>query len=328
MRTLTDCDLHVEGVGLESRARHGTADFPLGCYRDGLGCTPVPAHWHDALELSVVAEGRAEYLLGTRRVVLGRGEGVFVNAGTLHAIAPASPDALTDTVVFFPRLVAGDVESVFWQRYVGPLVRGGGLLPAMVLNRDIPWQAACLDAASDVLAAFCDEGFGYEFRVREALSRAVCAFAAEFARLSSAHPRSVVRPCPDGSIPDDAPGASAPGAPVPAAELRRSDRLKAMISCVHERYAADLRVEEVAASASVSVSECLRCFREVLGTTPMRYVREYRVRQAARLISEGVSATDAASACGFSDASYFTKAFRACLGVTPSEYRRRARAGE
>ncbi len=302
MRTLTDCDLHVEGVGLESRARHGTADFPLGCYRDGLGRAPVPAHWHDALELSIVAEGSAEYLLGTRRVVLGRGEGVFVNAGTLHAIAPASPDALTDTVVFFPRLVAGDVESVFWQRYVGPLVRAGESFPAAVLSEGTPWQKTCIDAARDVLAAFCDEGFGYEFRVRDALSRAVCA-------LDAAAPNVL-------------------DAPVPAAELRRSGRLKAMISFVHERYATDLRVEDVAASASVSVSECLRCFREVLGTTPMRYVREYRVRQAARLVSEGASATDAASACGFSDASYFTKAFRACMGVTPSEYRRRARAGE
>ena len=302
MRTLTDCDLHVEGVGLESRARHGTADFPLGCYRDGLGRAPVPAHWHDALELSIVAEGSAEYLLGTRRVVLGRGEGVFVNAGTLHAIAPASPDALTDTVVFFPRLVAGDVESVFWQRYVGPLVRAGESFPAAVLSEGIPWQKTCIDAARDVLAAFCDEGFGYEFRVRDALSRAVCALAAAAPNVLDA--------------------------PVPAAELRRSGRLKAMISFVHERYATDLRVEDVAASASVSVSECLRCFREVLGTTPMRYVREYRVRQAARLVSEGASATDAASACGFSDASYFTKAFRACMGVTPSEYRRRARAGE
>lgn len=302
MRTLTDCDLHVEGVGLESRARHGTADFPLGCYRDGLGRAPVPAHWHDALELSIVAEGSAEYLLGTRRVVLGRGEGVFVNAGTLHAIAPASPDALTDTVVFFPRLVAGDVESVFWQRYVGPLVRAGESFPAAVLSEGTLWQKTCIDAARDVLAAFCDEGFGYEFRVRDALSRAVCA-------LDAAAPNVL-------------------DAPVPAAELRRSGRLKAMISFVHERYATDLRVEDVAASASVSVSECLRCFREVLGTTPMRYVREYRVRQAARLVSEGASATDAASACGFSDASYFTKAFRACMGVTPSEYRRRARAGE
>lgn len=304
MRTLVDCVIHVDGVGLESRARHGTSGFPLGCYRDDLMRAPVPAHWHNALEFSIVTQGQAEFLLGTRRIVLGEGEGVFINAGTLHAITAVSPDAFTDTVVFFPQLIAGDSESVFWH-YVAPLIHSSNTFPATVLKKNIPWQKTCIEATGEALAAFCEENFGYEFRVREALSRSICNLLAQSNGYAAAQ--------------EDGP------ATMRSVAQRRSERLKTMISFIHKRYTSSLRVEDIAASASVSVSECLRCFREILGTTPMRYVREHRVHQATRLLSEGASATDAASACGFSDTSYFTKAFKATLGVTPSEYKRQGR---
>lgn len=81
--------------------------------------------------------------------------------------------------------------------------------------------------------------------------------------------------------------------------------------------------------AVVSAGESKRVIRATIDTTPIRYLRQYRIRQAARLLchtEERIS--DIASRCGFQDMSYFTKSFREQLGCTPTEYRRRAECPE
>ena len=81
--------------------------------------------------------------------------------------------------------------------------------------------------------------------------------------------------------------------------------------------------------AVVSAGESKRVVRATIDTTPIRYLRQYRIRQAARLLchtEERIS--DIASSCGLHDMSYFTKSFREQLGCTPTEYRRRAECPE
>ena len=66
----------------------------------------------------------------------------------------------------------------------------------------------------------------------------------------------------------------------------------------------------------------LRCFRATIGTTPIRYLREYRIDRATnRLTNSQASIADIAATCGFQDISYFTKTFREMKGLTPKAYR-------
>ena len=90
-----------------------------------------------------------------------------------------------------------------------------------------------------------------------------------------------------------------------------------------DNYGEAIDTTAIARSASVSESECLRCFRAAIGTTPIRYLREYRIEQAAnRLTNSHASIADIAAECGFWDISYFTKTFREMKGVTPKVYQK------
>ena len=40
----------------------------------------------------------------------------------------------------------------------------------------------------------------------------------------------------------------------------------------------------IADSVSVSESACQRCFRQMTGTTPIRYVRQFRIQKAQELL--------------------------------------------
>ena len=92
--------------------------------------------------------------------------------------------------------------------------------------------------------------------------------------------------------------------------------LKVLVDWQKEGY-------EIAGSASLSESECLRCFHNTIGTTPIQYLKSYRIKKAAELLSNTErKIVDIGMACGFQDMSYFAKAFRGIYGCTPSEYRR------
>lgn len=299
MRTLTSCILHIEGKGLESHAQHGTVDFPLGCYRDDLHVEPVSPHWHDELEVFLVMEGHAVFSAGTQKYELEPGDGLFVNAGVIHGAQPAGEGpSVLHTIVFHPRLVAGSTESVFWQDYVGKIVQGTPV-QAIPLHRDVDWERHCLDAACEAVDSFLGEAYGYEFAVRAALSSVACELARHL-------PETERTPS--------------------SRTLRSAQRIKTMLQLIHDRYGEELTIEAIAHSASISVSECLRCFHETIGTTPIQYLKHYRVRQAARMLeTTELRISDIAVTCGFKEMSYFAKAFRTQQGCTPSDYRRRVR---
>ncbi len=63
-----------------------------------------------------------------------------------------------------------------------------------------------------------------------------------------------------------------------------AERMKQMLRFVEEHYAEELTVERIAASVALSESACLRSFRQMLGITPIQYVKQFRVEKAAELL--------------------------------------------
>lgn len=294
---LSPCCTELDENGRELNA-HGTAAFPVACYHDQLEIDPVPWHWHEDLEVLVVTEGTVLAAAGGEKCVLPVGDGIFINAGVLHADwqASAVPCRLR-SMVFHPRLVGGSADSVFWQKYLQPLLTDP-TRPCAVLHREIPWQRQALEAMEQAYRAVVNEVPGYEFKARAALSEMIWQLVTH------------------------APSAR----PIPKKALRSADRIKRMLQYIQNHYAEDVSVDQIAASASISASECLRCFHDMIGTTPNQYLRDRRAQRAAELLcGTGLSVTEIAGQCGFQDGSYFARSFRQVYGCGPTEYRRKAR---
>ena len=87
-----------------------------------------------------------------------------------------------------------------------------------------------------------------------------------------------------------------------------------------------LGIEEIARAACCSPSHLHALFQRHLGTSPMDYGAETRLDQAMSLLAAGDDPISAiAVETGHADQSVLTRSMKRRRGITPAEYRRRAR---
>lgn len=290
------CQIQVDSSGRELIS-HGTQEYPLSFCHDDLGKNEVAWHWHEEFEAVIVSCGTALVAAGEERHILSAGEGFFVNSGVLHGCWDyEGSGSRFHSLVFDARLVGGAADSVYYRKYLTPLMENRNL-PMVLLKRNEAWREEALEHIERVWQLNDTEAPFFELESRERLSRLLA---------------SIVTNCSGESTKRD------------ERALRQGERMKRMLSYIDNNLGEKLSVADIAASASISESECLRCFRDSINTTPIQYLRLHRIQRAAVMLSaseEKISAI--AQHCGFDDMSYFTKIFRQIKGCSPSEYRRK-----
>ena len=95
-----------------------------------------------------------------------------------------------------------------------------------------------------------------------------------------------------------------------------------------EHYNEDISIEAYSASRNMSTSWFSRCFRIIVGESPMRYILLLRIRNAQVLLetTDG-TVSEIARIVGYENPMYFSRLFRKEKGVSPLKYRKAFRAG-
>lgn len=296
---LSSCGTVVTDPQGRELVEHGTALFPAACYHDDLNQAAVAWHWHEELEALVVETGAVRVAVNGTDLLLTQGQGAFVNTGALHGDWPAGEGSCRlHSIVFHPRLVGGSVDSILWQKYLEPLLADSGRALVAFTGAE-EWEREAVAAVEDAWQACAAEPEGFEFTVRERLSRLIFLLAQNC-------PATAKKPSEKA--------------------LRDGERIKTMLQYIQAHYGEELTLAKIAGSAAVSENECLRCFRGMIGCTPIQYVKQVRVQKAAELLTatDG-KISDIGAACGFQEMSYFAKTFREVKGCTPGAFRKRAR---
>lgn len=275
---------------------HGSALFPIACYCAPVHTIPVPWHWHEELEAVVIAEGTAVLAVGTEKYVLERGCGFLINSGVLHAVWPMDSSAgVLHSMCFHPKLIGGSRDSIFWSKYLRPLL-DDKTASCFCLRPDQEWEQKAIHGIESAWSFLVEEPDGYEFEVRYALSQLLLLLTNHHSLAASC--RSLK-------------------------SIRSEERLKNMLRYIQQNFHMEIKLQDIADHAAISTSECLRCFRSTIGTTPIQYVKQYRLQRAADLLrNTNLYIEEVAERCGFYDMSYFSKEFRKTYHCTPSEYKK------
>jgi len=92
---------------------------------------------------------------------------------------------------------------------------------------------------------------------------------------------------------------------------------------LHAHFTESPSLDAIAAAVGVHPSHLARGFRQHHHCTIGDYVRRLRVEYASGLLTaSGDSLAQIAVAAGFADQSHFSRSFKECTGLTPSEFRK------
>src|SRR5882724_1693154 len=99
-------------------------------------------------------------------------------------------------------------------------------------------------------------------------------------------------------------------------------RVEHVISFIRQNYHRKLTLAEMAATVNLSRFRLSHLFKVDTGTSPERFLAKVRLERAKHLLeTEFLTVKEVMSQVGISDASYFSRSFKAAYGVTPTKCR-------
>ncbi|MGW1745505.1 AraC family transcriptional regulator [Streptomyces sp. NPDC002092] len=107
------------------------------------------------------------------------------------------------------------------------------------------------------------------------------------------------------------------GADTPRPDPVLARRLRELLD---ERVVDGLTLDEAAGLVHAHPAHLVRAFSTAYGIAPHQYLNSRRVDRARRLLLDGRSPGEVATATGFFDQSHLTRHFRKLVGVTPGRY--------
>lgn len=269
-----------------------TTEYPYSMHVTDLGVGPIPWHWHEELEFGYVVSGQIEMTLADRSYTIKKNQGYFTNSNALTCCrkAEASDTALVYTHMFHPVFLGGHFKSIFETKYMDPVIHNRNI-DALIFRGTTSDQKLLLQKLNQ--ASALQHKTDVEFQTRNLFSEIWLLLLNEI-RVQPSH----------------------------TVNFQSQERLQNMLAFIHQHYEDRLTLPEIAAAASVSTRECIRCFRNTINRTPVEYLMEYRMNMARKYLKETeMSVTDISLHCGFSSNAYFGKIFREKFGMTPLQYR-------
>lgn len=295
---------------MKEKKIHGNLDFPLAIYQVDLRSLYmgfVRWHWHEELEIDVVTEGRMQCLVGNDSFLLEKGDAVFINQNVMHSIHPVDNEpGRFHAIVFHPTILFSYTKTYLNTKYLLPIV-GNTNIKYYLMKPDCEHFDQATEYLTELVNATEKADFGYELVAKICLCRFWLLLLHEFHTMTPANA-------------------------IPETPSLVETRTKDAIIYIQEHYNEMITLDEIAAAIHVSKSECCRCFKKSLQSTPFEYLMKYRIFMASMKIrqdpSNALSFSEIATSVGFNNVSYFNKLFKSYLQCTPSQYRKNLQNGK
>lgn len=103
---------------------------------------------------------------------------------------------------------------------------------------------------------------------------------------------------------------------------RPKNRLESALQYIEQNLGAQIKISDLTEILNLSKEQVIRIFKTTTGKTPTEYITDLKIKRAIALLSDdALSITEISENLGFSNPSHFSKAFKKCIKLTPSQYR-------
>ena len=275
--------------------RHQSPDCPLAIsYYAPVAVAREPYYpqSNGGFSITLMQAGQVEIFTKGRSHILSAGDIFLLPPRQLHTFRTMTMDTRYIFLSVFPQLLALPEEHFFQRDFVKPLFSGQLLLPELIRPGDALYPA--LHSALQVPDINKEGTQGYTAQL----------FAAVVSLCAALLPYCT------------------PVSPKEAAD-RQEDTALACLEYIRRHYAEKITLQQLADQVHLHPNYLCALFKEQTGKTVFEYLDRYRVRRAARLLSStALSVAAIAERCGFGSVSFFSRKFRALMGMSPMQYRK------
>lgn len=100
--------------------------------------------------------------------------------------------------------------------------------------------------------------------------------------------------------------------------------VKKAVDFIEKNYSRKITVEDIADYVGINRKYLSSLFKEIMRTSPQSFLINYRMNKACLLLSQNLlSIAHVAHSVGYDDPLLFSKMFKKCKGMPPSQYRKR-----
>lgn len=297
---LTEKDVNiVTDETLREMTQHGTERFPFQYYQEHFNWNrleTVEWHWHSELEFVEILQGAIECHIGEEIIELREGDTFFINSGVIHKYQASKvcreKQCMFSDILFLPEIIAPNF-SLIYEKYVRPIVLYGK--PFLVMRQTQAWEEPVQNLYHHIVNVCLDEEDLTELRIQAGVSELWTRLFHYLYREESEQQENK--------------------------NILAQARLRKMMQFIWDHFHEKITLDDIAASANISKSAALRCFRSGMQTSPVGYLNNFRLNRAKELLLTSHSTvSEIAVSVGFDNVGYFDRVFRRTFGLTPKQF--------
>ncbi len=280
---------------------HTGVEFPYNTYLCSipLDFTAVPTHWHDECEIIYIKKGNGTITVDFHEYNVTSPAIFIITPGRMHSIYQHEEDMMEyETILFHPDIFYGKHRESITESFITPIIKGQSHIPEIMLPSMEGYDrvAAAIDACDEICSTMPN---GYQLFVKGKL----------FDLMYSLHTLSKKRSSK-------------------ATNRKQLDKIKPVLKFIEENYQQDICVADAANLCGFSEPHFMRFFKDLMGSSFVTYLNDYRLTMASRLLlmSED-DILNISSSVGFQNLSHFNRAFKKKYNMPPSQYRRSHNGG-
>ena len=284
---------------LREMKKHGTERFPFQYYQEHFNWNrleTVEWHWHSELEFVEILQGAIECHIGEEIIELREGDTFFINSGVIHKYqAPKvcrEKQCMFSDILFLPEIIAPN-SSLIYEKYIRPIVLYGK--PFLVMRQTQAWEESVQNLYHHIVNVCLAEEELTELRIQAGILELWTRLFHYLYREESEQQENK--------------------------NILAQARLRKMMQFIWDHFHEKITLDDIAASANISKSAALRCFRSGMQTSPVGYLNDFRLNRAKELLLTSHSTvSEIAVSVGFDNVGYFDRVFRRTFGLTPKQF--------
>ena len=286
---------------LKENVVHGTKEYPYEQYniRNRYRTFQIPVHWHDEMEIIAIERGQLDIKIGEDNFIGRAGDIFFVNPRELHLMGPSEIDGLYYTLLFPIEFISFQTQDALETELLSP-IRSNKLLFPHQLQGGI----------KEIVYPFLQEIINSNMQKHD--------IGAKEISLSRHHLRTRIL------LLEMLECLYENGALLKSETNGDTNMQKEMLAYIDAHCMEKITLSMLAEEFHLSEKYVSRYFVEHFKISFSNYVIHHRLTYARALLeTTDEQVTEIAMQSGFSNVSYFIRAFKKMYGISPLKYKKK-----